>query len=157
MQSVDNVLRLLPYKKYYAKIDLKSGYWQFLMEETATMLSTFVTPFGQYRWKRMPFGFKTAPACFQRVMNKILKQMIYDDCIVYLDDVICWADSLEKLEEIISKVCEAMTEAGLKLNGEKSCFLTKKLEVLGHWVEAGLLKPDSEKLQWVKLQCSSVT
>jgi hypothetical protein len=39
-----------------------------------------------------------------------------------------------------------MEGAGLRLNGEKSCFLTKKLEVLGHWVEAGLLKPDSEKL-----------
>ena len=27
MPSVDNILRLLPYKKYYAKLDLKSGYW----------------------------------------------------------------------------------------------------------------------------------
>ena len=72
--------------------------------------------------------------------------MLYNQCIVYLDDIICWADSLEEMEDILTKVCEAMTEAGLKLNGEKSCFLTRKLEVLGHWVEAGMLKPDSEKL-----------
>jgi hypothetical protein len=50
-----------------------------------------------------------------------------------------------------------MSEAGLKLNGEKSCFLTKKLEILGHWVEAGMLKPDSEKLQWLKTECTSPT
>ena len=48
-------------------------------------------------------------------------------------------------------------EAGLKLNGEKSCFLTKKLEVLGHWVEAGLLKPDSEKLRWLKVNCTTTS
>lgn len=46
MPSVDNVLRLLPYKKYYAKIDLKSGYWQFPMGPLAAELSTFITPFG---------------------------------------------------------------------------------------------------------------
>jgi hypothetical protein len=49
----------------------------------------------------MPFGFKTAPACFQRVMNRILKEILYDQCIVYLDDVICWADSLQEMGDII--------------------------------------------------------
>lgn len=99
----------------------------------------------------MPFGFKTAPACFQRVMNRILKPILFKKAIVYLDDVICWADTLEEMEEILKFVCDEMENAGLKLNGEKSCFLTKKLEILGHWVEAGLLKPDSEKLQWLKI------
>ena len=60
------------------------------------------------------------------------------------------------MEDILTKVCEAMTVAGLKLNGEKSCFLTRKLEVLGHWVEAGMLKPDSEKLQWLKIECTNI-
>ena len=46
-----------------------------------------------------------------------------------------------------------MEEAGLKLNGEKSSFLTKKLEVLGHWVESGLLKPDVDKLKWLRTEC----
>ena len=75
-------------------------------------------------------------------MNKVLKDLIYENAIVYLDDIICWADSLDEMDQIIGKIVNALTEAGLKLNGEKSCFLTKKLEVLGHWVESGLIKPD---------------
>ena len=63
--------------------------------------------------------------------------------MVYLDDIICWGDSLEEIEQIIYKIVDALDEAGLKLNGEKSCFLTKKLEILGHWVESGLIKPDN--------------
>ena len=45
----------------------------------------------------MPFGFKTALACFQRVMNRVLKDLIYENAIVYLDDIICWGDSLEEM------------------------------------------------------------
>ena len=116
------------------------------MGPLAAELSTFITPFGQYRWKRMPFGFKTAPAAFQRVMNKQLSEMLYKQCIVYLDDIICWADTLEEMEAILDKVVASMQAAGLKLNGEKSCFLTRRLEVLGHWVEEGMLIPDADKL-----------
>jgi hypothetical protein len=90
-------------------------------------------------------------------MNRVLRDILYDECIVYLDDIICWADSLEEMERTLDKVCKAMESAGLRLNGEKSCFLTKKLEVLGHWVEAGLLKPDSEKLQWIQIKCENVS
>ena len=69
MQSVDNALRLLPCMPYYAKLDLKSGYWQIPLSPRAQEASAFVTPWGQYKWKRMPFGLKAAPACFQRLMN----------------------------------------------------------------------------------------
>ena len=69
--------------------------------------------------------------------------------MVYLDDVICWGDSLEEMEGIITRIVDSLSAAGLKLNGEKSCFLTKKLEILGHWVESGVIKPDHGKLSWV--------
>ena len=53
------------------------------------------------------------------------------------------------MEEIITIVVDSLSAAGLKLNGEKSCFLTKKLEILGHWGESGVIKPDHGKLSWV--------
>ena len=97
----------------------------------------------------MPFGFKQAPACFQRVMNDLLKDILYEDCTVYLDDIIGWANELEHAERTLDKVCDRMREADLMLNGEKSVFLTKKLEVLGHFVESGTVHPDRSKLGWL--------
>lgn len=88
-------------------------------------------------------------------MNKLLSPILYEKGIVYLDDIILWADSLEELSETIDLVVNQMQGAGLKLNGEKSNFLTKKLEILGHWVEAGLLKPDTRKLKWLRTDCVS--
>ena len=74
-----------------------------------------------------------------------------------MDDVICWGDSLEEMEGIITIIVDSLSAAGHKLNGEKSCFLTKKLEILGHWVESGVIKPDHGKLSWVQLDCKTVT
>ena len=74
-----------------------------------------------------------------------------------MDDVICWGGSLEEMEGIITIIVDSLSAAGLKLNGEKSCFLTKKLEILGHWVESGVIKPDHGKLSWVQLDCKTVT
>ena len=88
-------------------------------------------------------------------MNKLLSPILYEKGIVYLDDIILWADSLEELSETIDLVVNQMQGAGLKLNGEKSNFLTKRLEILGHWVEAGLLKPDTRKLKWLRTDCVS--
>ena len=89
-------------------------------------------------------------------MNQLIHPIIYEKGVVYLDDIILWADTLEEMEENLKFICDAMAAAGLKLNGEKSNFLTKKLEILGHWVETGYLKPDSDKLRWIKVECSSV-
>jgi hypothetical protein len=61
------------------------------------------------------------------------------------------------MEGTITIIVNSLNAAGLKLNGEKSCFLTKKLEILGHWVESGVIKPDHGKLNWVKLDCTTVT
>ena len=48
----------------------------------------------------MPFGFKTAPACFQRLMNELMGLYLYKGVIVYLEDIIAWADSLEDLSNL---------------------------------------------------------
>lgn len=61
------------------------------------------------------------------------------------------------MEDVFTIVVFPLDEAGLKLNGEKSYFLPKKLEILGHWIESRLIKPDHGKLNWIQLDCKTVT
>ena len=74
-------------------------------------------------------------------MNELMGPYLYKGVIVYLDDIIVWADSLVKLEKLIGFVCEQMRGVCLMLNGKKSTFLTKELEVFGHWIKEGKLLP----------------
>ena len=62
------------------------GYWQVPLTQRAHEISMFVTPSGLYQYKVMPFGMKNAPATFQRMVNKLVRDI--DGCEGYIDDVI---------------------------------------------------------------------
>ena len=53
-------------KKVFSTLDLKDGYWQIQLDEESSLLCTFNTPFGRYKFTRMPFGIKSASEVFQK-------------------------------------------------------------------------------------------
>ena len=78
----------------------------------------------------MPFGMKSAGATFQRMMNCILSGLIGTWCLVYLDDVIVFGESLRehnlRLREIFQKL-----RYNVQLQPDKCEFLKTKLKYLG--------------------------
>jgi len=52
----------------------------------------------------MPFGLCNAPATFERLMEKILNQLLFKICLVYLDDVIIYSDSFEGMLSHLGQV-----------------------------------------------------
>ncbi len=67
----------------FSSLDLLSGYWQVPMAPMA-----FSTTSGHYEWLHMPFGLKSAPLTFQRLINDIFAGMIGKTVFAYLDDII---------------------------------------------------------------------
>ena len=62
--------------KYFSSLDLVSGYWQVPMAPESRAITAFSTLQGHYHWLRMPFGLKSAPITFQRMMNTIFAEEI---------------------------------------------------------------------------------
>ena len=56
--------------KGFSKADLKDGFLQIQLDEESSKLTTFQTPWGRYRYPRMPFGISPAPEYFQRKMDQ---------------------------------------------------------------------------------------
>ena len=57
---VEEVLTQLKGAKIFSTLDAKSGYWQVQLDKESQKLTTFNTPFGRYKYLRLPFGIKSA-------------------------------------------------------------------------------------------------
>ena len=64
-----------------------------------------------------------------------------DCCLIYIDDVVVWGDTPEECLNNVIEIVRTLKQAGITCNGEKCCFLSKQIELLGHIVEQGRLKP----------------
>ena len=61
---LEDILPELGQAKVFSTVDLRSGYWHCVLDEEASLLTTFATPFGRYRWCRLPFGFSVSSEIF---------------------------------------------------------------------------------------------
>ena len=80
---------------YFSTIDPSMGYHQVPMNEPDKQKTAFTTRSGQYQFNRLPFGLSGAPATFQRVMTGMLREQNWRTCVIYLDDILVFGNSLE--------------------------------------------------------------
>lgn len=85
LPRIENLLMKFNGKMVFGLIDLKGAYMQLPVDEESQELLTINTPFGLYRYARLPFGISPAPSIFQRAMEKIFNGI---DCVIYLDDIL---------------------------------------------------------------------
>ena len=99
--------------------DLASAYWQILLTKRSRKYTAFLTAYGLYQFKVMPFGLVNALATFQRLMNDVLRDYLRKFCLVYLDDIIIYSKSLKDHKQHVRKVLQAIRFTGLKLKPAK--------------------------------------
>ena len=61
LPTVEEITCRLSEAKYSTVLDASSWFWQLKLDEASTRLCTFNTPFGRYRFLRLPFGINSAP------------------------------------------------------------------------------------------------
>lgn len=138
--------------KFFSKIDLKSGYWQIILDRLSRAKTAFSTRYGHYEWNVLPFGLSNAPGAFQRRINKVLRRYIDKFCIVYLDDILIYSETEEEHERHVKTILRALNRAGLILNPDKCTFFGKQIKFLSHIVDATGFRPDptnvAKVLEW---------
>lgn len=132
---IDDCIDKIGNAQFVSKFDLLKGYWQVPLTEKAKEVSAFVTPDGLYQYKVMPFGMKTAPSRFQRMMQDVIVNLEGVD--VYIDDLVIysntWKDHMYRIRELFKR----LSKANLTVNLSKCEFAKAQITYLGHVV--GLL------------------
>ena len=72
-RTIDDILPELAKSKYKTLKDATSGYWHVVLDLASSLLTMFNTPWGKYRWLRLPFGLKIASDVFQERLDRVLR------------------------------------------------------------------------------------
>ena len=115
--SVDQTLGQLAGAKYFSKLDANLGFWQIPLSQESSVLTTFITPFGQFRFNRLPFGMSSAPEHFQCRISAILTGV--EGIADHIDDILVHGKTKEELDKNLTKVITKLSQANLTLNQEK--------------------------------------
>ena len=144
LPTIDDLLPELANAKVFSKVDLSNGYWHCELDEASSLLTTFVTPYGRYRWLRLPFGTKVSSEIFQRKLNENLEGLKGVVCVA--DDILIFGISDDDHDENLRNLLIRCKEHNIKLNKDKCVFKTAELDFLGHVVTNKGLKPDQKKV-----------
>ena len=144
MPSVDHVLAQLENAVVFSKLDANSGYWQILLTQECAPLTTFITPFGRYFFKRLPFGITSAPEVFQKRISQILENLKGVICL--MDDILVFGTNQQEHDCRLEAVLGRLQEAGVTLNKEKCLFSKRRIKFLGHVIDSHGISSDPDKV-----------
>ena len=139
MVTVEEVATRLSGTTGFTSLDACSGYWQLQVDDESSKLLTFNTPWGRYRFTRLPFGISPAPEIYQREMDRLFEgvpvQIIVDYFLIHGEDQ---RDTDQKLRAVLDK----SREVGLKFNPHKVKLRVPEVNYVGHIFSSEGLKPD---------------
>ena len=145
LPSVEQTLAQIGGAKIFTKLDANSGFWQVELSQESSLLTTFITPFGRFCFKRLPFGITSAPEHFQKKMSNILGGLKGVVCL--MDDILVCGATQEEHDKNLTAALTRIQEAGLTLNKEKCEFNKTAIKFLGQVIDSSGIKPDPDKIK----------
>jgi len=136
--------------KVFTKLDLKDGYHLIRMRKGDEHKTAFRTRYGQYEYKVMPFGLVNAPATFQTMMNKILREFLNHGVVVNLDDILIYAENMDDHIKLVQKVLDRLEQHDLAVSLKMSVFHQDEVEFLGYIVKTSGVTMSDRKVKSVQ-------
>ena len=143
-----SIFQNLAGNKFFAHMDLRSGYHQLGMTAQASEWSAFITPFGQYKFLRVPFGLANAPAWFQRSMSElVLAGLIGIIAYVFVDDIIVYARTEEEFLANMKTVLDRLKDFNIVLKGSKCHIGVSEVTFLGFIADSNGIRHDPKRTE----------
>ena len=154
MPRIQDCLDAVAGATLFSVFDLTNGYFQIPLKKEDIPKSSFVTKYGQYEFKTMPFGLNSASSTFQRTMELVMAGLQWTTCLIYIDDIIVFSKNFEEHISRVEEVLSRISRAGLKLRPDKCEMLKGETTFLGHVVSGSGIRPCADNImkimKWTK-------
>ena len=104
--------------KYFASIDLCSGYWQCPIADKDIPITAFLIRYNLFKWVVMPMGLMNIHAIFMQTISNLFSNMLDSNMAVLLDDILVYLHMVVEhftiLEKILACLCQYMFNCKLK-------------------------------------------
>ena len=149
---ISTLINKLKGAKYFSKMDIQWGYNNICIKEGDEWKAAFITPYGLYKHMVMFFRQCNSLPTFQAFMDSSFRDMIAEGwLIIYMDDILVSAQTLEECQERTKQVLERMQEEDLHLKLAKCTFDQMEVEYLGLVAKDGEVHMDPTKFNAVKI------
>ncbi len=147
MPNIQDYLDVLRGNEYFTIADGQQAYFGLPMDENSMPMTAFICHLGQYQFLKMPFGLCNAPAIYQRLMSSVLQGMLWEECLVYLDDICLMSATVEEHLQRLEKLFQRLMSAGILLKPSKCHLLQRSIKLLGHIIDRDGTRPIGAKVQ----------
>ena len=146
MPSMRDLISTIGQHKIFSTIDLLQGFHQIYLDEESGPMTGFSSSRGHYEYLRMPFGLKSSPITFVRLIDSVFRGLIGKALIVYVDDIIILGQDENTHFKNLELVLQRLEEANLKLKISKCSFLKREVTYLGHEISEKGVEVTDDKI-----------
>lgn len=152
--TLDEILPELGQARVFSTVDAKKGFWHVVLDEASSKLTTFWTPFGRFRWIRLPFGIAPAPKIFQMRLQEVIQGLKGVECIA--DDLLVYGvrnilgEALKDHNNCLERLLTRLEEHNVKLYRSKLKLCQTSVKFYGHVLTDEGIKPDESKIATIK-------
>ncbi|PKA62610.1 RNA-directed DNA polymerase like [Apostasia shenzhenica] len=127
-------------------LDAFSGYHQIWMAKEDEEKTTFITDYGTYCYRVMPFGLKNAGATYQHMIDAVFKNQRGRNLKAYVDDILVKSKTLTEHLGDLRETLDTLRRYNLKLNSAKCTFGAASEKFLGYLVSIREIEANPDKI-----------
>ena len=145
--TLDDIAFKFKGMKHFTILDMKHGYWHIALTTQSSMLTTFNTPFGRYRYLRLPFGLHSSAEVFEKRVEQLFGDL---NVAIYFDDIAVAGRTQEEHDANLRKLLSRAREVNVKFNRNKVQLNKSEVSYRGHVVSNEGLSPDPDKVRAIE-------